>query len=1721
MAFENCPLIRGVCQSQNPLIAVKFSSRHGSERLSFKTVPTNPAATGSAGPAFEAKVGAACLALLLTRGSPLFLGTGTLQAVHLQAGHLSSGWCTDDILLEATDALGNQKAALQAKRAFTLSGSDEECIATLRGALADFRNSGQFDQQRDVIAVVTSSLSAKLARGLRTLLDCARASTSATDMARRLAIPNYLGKHALGYFQTIQKILGVVEGGAPSEDELWRFLSRFHIVDLDLDTSNGMTETMMRSLLAATRSDDSTPAEATWNELIVLVETGAGRAMSFTREKLPGHLLQRHSKSTGFSTGVLRLIDDSKIVIDGIRTTIGQGTKIPRETLLGTLTLAVEESPLVFVTGAAGSGKSALVKAAFTIAVQDGVGFCFRAVSLGGNHINEVLHRYSLTLNDLCAQTAMHARKVLWIESIEKLLETPVEQRAAFLDLLRALKSDQSWKIIATCRAYSAETIQAAFFGEVGLTAKTIEVTHLSDAELDDVADACPILRPPLATQPLRRLLRNPFYLDKAAQMSWTGTQALPANERGFRDKVWREVIRRDDEDVESGLPQLREQALVEIALSRAKALEPYVSAPDLDLRARRRLIRDSILQEVAGADRYAPAHDVFEDWALMRWLDGEFARHNQKLDSLLVSLGAHPALRRAYRKWLTEFVDSAFPTDSLVLEMIQNAKVPGHWRDDTLTGILQSGHATQFLERNSALLLADCARLLRQIIHILRVACRAAIPRRLFGVDSDGEFFLPKGTGWGDAADLMEKAIPSLTDADFPLVMGFLEDWILLTRWGVRYPKGSSSIAKIAWHWLPRMSWRTGVEDGAERLLKVILKIPLAEPGKLTAAIDDVLSGEEKGWTERKILSLVFNHFAGEAIVRDLPDLAFRVAEHLLGLDQNLDDIFGLDVDRHFDEANRAFGMGGRLMTEDFPASAYNGPCLRMLQYQPDRGIDLIVRFINRSCAAYAEPNNHYRYIERPSKCSLEMPDGTVLTQIANARLFGAYRGMEVTPYCFQSALMALERWLLEKERNSDSDMDSMLVSLLKRSNNVAITAVVASVCAANPSKAKESAYALLTCPALLKADLVRSIQEDLHAGQLGALGFAPISAEHAFFNEERLESGRLAHRKRNLEYVAVILQTFDGFRERVWTLIDRYKAELPPEPEQSSEDKLWRIQLHRIDTRNFVETGRTREGDIILGTVPPAPDLQQHIEREQPRSEAQQSAMRLFVWGQQAFRRQVDVDIRPEEWRHYLALAQSQVSTGYGEGRRDPAAGGPAFVAAVCIRDHWSDMSSEEREWCARKVCDSIEADANATDHLTVVAQNPFEGSRPAAFILPALFGKQLPPEIESRLLPVLSVAVIHNVEETVDYAVQGISHFLWRTDRSLALTCLQALVTEELEMDAFWERQRKSRFEETTPEHQFKADLRRRMRQFIRERGQCNEAQIISVDFSRWPGRGVAKKVFAVATNHPLDPFVQQIMRRSIETLPTIWSRTQRSRRFNPANEDEDERFDPTTEHMFVDAICRFALLLDAADALVFFAPVFAAAQRYPEKAADVVKWLVIHQGERAPAPTLWTLWQRFADRLVSSAQAPTLDDDESGTAELVRQLFLGGDWNEQRDWKPLEDERHRLRALFEKLPPGSRLLHIYGYYLAKIGTPTLPDALIGVASKLSNEAQAARFNETAVFYFEQVLTRLIYGGNSRIRTDSTVREATLKILDALVDAGSSAAYKLRDDFLTPSA
>jgi hypothetical protein len=634
----------------------------------------------------------------------------------------------------------------------------------------------------------------------------------------------------------------------------------------------------------------------------------------------------------------------------------------------------------------------------------------------------------------------------------------------------------------------------------------------------------------------------------------------------------------------------------------------------------------------------------------------------------------------------------------------------------------------------------------------------------------------------------------------------------------------------------------------------------------------------------------------------------------------------------------------------------------------------------------------------------------------------------------------------------------------------------------------------------------LSRSLQEIVNPA--AAIGFGSFSnnPETSLCDQERKASAGLAHRRRSLEYVAVSLQTL-SFRDRVWRLIDTFKAELPPEGEQDEETKAWRLCLHRIDIRNFTEAERAADGSTLYGPNQPPAQLRDFVEAKRPGHEAASSQLALWSWGSSKFKRGRSDAEAANDWREQLAKAQAQKETkNLSDSERPVAAGGHVFVAAVCVRDYWPEMTALEQEWCAHTIIDAVELDADTEDGFLAAGRIIMDGSGAAALVLPVLFGKSVLPAVESRLLPALAKAVTHAFNEIVSFTLRGVGLYLWQADRSLALTCVQALVTDALASHSDALNQRGRPFHERNSLEAMRGDRRKRLREFIANRGAWNEDEILKLDLMRWPGTAVCQHLLAIATQNPNDPFCRRLLSQCVSALQTTWGR-----------EQTDQHYSHESAHRMVDAVCQCALQMPTGEAVVLFAPLRTAVAKFPAESADVVASLILSQANSAPAPTFWAIWQGFADAFLQSLETAKAEHDDTAERAMLRVLFLGDNWGLERDWLPLHGEARRLSALFERLPPSEEAVARYVYYLAKAGTPSLPDALAGLAAKLGSNA--GLLNETAIFYLEEILARQIHGGKRRVREDARLRNAALALLDRLVEGGSSKAYKLRDDFVTP--
>ena len=171
-----------------------------------------------------------------------------------------------------------------------------------------------------------------------------------------------------------------------------------------------------------------------------------------------------------------------------------------------------------------------------------------------------------------------------------------------------------------------------------------------------------------------------------------------------------------------------------------------------------------------------------------------------------------------------------------------------------------------------------------------------------------------------------------------------------------------------------------------------------------------------------------------------------------------------------------------------------------------------------------------------------------------------------------------------------------------------------------------------------------------------------------------------------------------------------------------------------------------------------------------------------------------------------------------------------------------------------------------------------------------------------------------------------------------------------------------------------------------------------------------------------------------------------------------------------------------------------------------------------------PQYWFLWELIADAVKRAKWIARLDTDRhpDGT-DLLSAVFLTLHWEDDvRHWRFLDGYAHLVHALFEALPTTSIVLDDYARFLYHIGERSLPDAFVRVGDALQRgNTQKMLAKSNTVFMLEVLLQRYVYGRPLELKRDNRIRDAVLFILDCLVEAGSSAAFRMRDDLVTPAA
>ena len=746
---------------------------------------------------------------------------------------------------------------------------------------------------------------------------------------------------------------------------------------------------------------------------------------------------------------------------------------------------------------------------------------------------------------------------------------------------------------------------------------------------------------------------------------------------------------------------------------------------------------------------------------------------------------------------------------------------------------------------------------------------------------------------------------------------------------------------------------------------------------------------------------------------------------------------------------------------------------------------------------------------LEPAWRTSLTIPSGGTVEQWANGRLYGLYRYHTVGPDSIISMLMALESWLLRLGKVDGVDLEGWLMHLLKNSNNVMATGVVASVCVAYPDKAGQAGLALLSSREIVQLDRGRLASEF----SSGSGAFFGLNPSHRLFEQERVESNKLPHRREDLESLAVKMQ-FGKDREQVWAIIDRHRERTSAE---SGEDtRVWRLALHRMDVRGCepqdapagADTGDSEVAGIYLGPGKMETDVQEMVDESARSSSVVGRHLELQNLATKMWER--DASVREVNWRTTLLMeAQAVVELDEPEEfYRD----GPGFAAAVCIRDHLNDLDEGEFEWCAKRVDFEVRRKSATTDRVDRVGRS-LRADRVCASVVPLLAADPVRAEgIDAVAL--LSLALTHPIDEVSEYAFGGLGAFVGEEQKPLALQGVAAAVhRSRLALEA-WEAARHQRAAGIVDGPDPFKSVVSAVRQRMKDGSLDAEEELRLLDFGSPMAAAAVGAVLAVFERRPDWEESRGLYSRVARWLVDRWR--------DDARGAERTSRNYKLESEALRSLARFALRLPGGAAMQVIAPVVEAVADHRQEVEGFVSELILN-ADRNIDDCFWALWQRLADAIACSPWGLGLRDETSFGLGLVHMIFLGPYWKEDaRHWHRLEGHAHRLDELASSLPATVPVMRAYTGYLGRIGHGSLPGSFEFVGKMLEKgDAMRIASDSSVAFNLETLLRPFVYSQPHRIKTDPPLREAVLIILDALVAGGSASAYRMRDDFVTPSS
>jgi hypothetical protein len=1389
---------------------------------------------------------------------------------------------------------------------------------------------------------------------------------------------------------------------------------------------------------------------------------------------------------------------------------VDQLIKIDRASDLKILSDNIEVSNALLIHGEGGCGKTAMIKEFYNNINQSIPFYGFKAAEFNTDSINVLFKNYGeYSLSDFIKAHEEEPKKIVLIDSAERISD--LDNQEPFKEFLSELLKN-SWTVIFTTRDAYLDDLRFQFLSVFRTSFHEIRIGNISIKELELLATKHTFELP--ANSKLKKLIRNPFYLDEYLRSY--SSEGNSSSYLQFKEGIWFRKIQNSSYSKNNTHLQ-REKCFLNIVQARTSQGSFYVEASDCSDEILALLCSDEIISFDKIAGGYFITHDIYEEWGQNIIVERAF-NFSKESDSFLKKIGGTLPIRRAFRIWLSDKLsDNLENIKPFIENSIVSSTIDSYWKDEILTSILLSEYSNEFFIRFKDLILEDKHQILKKIIFLLRISCKE-IDRSyltLLGISEDTDFSYiitkPKGSGWSSVINLVYENTNEFTLSALHYVLPILIEWCS------NYKAGSTTrqagLIALRYYTEIQSDEDIGCEKSVmDKLINVIIQSSSEITQELVVLFDEVLEkGELIGRDPNYDLcnAIIASDLEAISIIKALPEYVLKFAD-LLWFESKK-------------KSNRYDGMGTEKyysisgQRDYFPASAYQTPIYWLLHFSYESTVNFVLEFTNKTIQSYVDSG----FDESVEKVELTMPTGETHEQYLTHNLWNMYRGTgsPVTPYLLQSIHMALEKILLEMAAKEDhKTIENKLIYLIEKSNSASISSVVASVVLSQPNKLFNIAKILFSSDSFILFDRLRCMSGEREAQSVASIGFA-FDHKNDRHKNERAKTFEQKHRQHSLESLILNFQFFkdedisqevaDQRQTEIWQIIDNLYKSLPEKDKETDKDKTKRLLLARIDRRKM-NPKVEKQGDKILIDFNPEidEDLKKHSEDALSSSNDFMKHVELSLWANNKFHKK-ESSLNYEHYENNPARILSEtkdiiaeLNSGETNAFSFKNHSIPAYTCSALINHYSESLSNEDLDFCKEVIMQFAMAPFEVGYNYQIS-----DGVEVAINAIPSLF-KLFPeahPELMFSLFLILfDYTPLGHYKRVCDYSVESIQSKLWESYPQCAKKILFAFIKYRKQFNKVEQEVKQASTQKNGwPQYSQLEVIETWVQQEQKDLESFFNSELKydlpdNLDYNLEE----LEIIFKLVPNTTEDNDLRLLVFKILPVFAGLLLKNDRSDRI-----DYSIRSSIFNKYAYF-VLCQDITLVDK------YAQPFVDEFCPSENMADLFKSFIFAEDSICNYDHFWSFWNCFYDKIVIPE-----NHRDYHFSKVIHNYFLAGNyWNENtKNWHSLKG---RESNLFIKSVADighlSCTFDAVAIFLNKVGSEFLNQGIFWI-TELVVKNQKNKLETNTIYYVEQLARKYVFENRNTVRKEQKIKDKILIILNFLIENGSVNAYLLREDII----